>query len=137
MIQPPQSDDPYPDGDIGIQRGENHTAWTFTRNIIYDTFQGTNHSVYHSTSNTIAPFTNNVYYNPYGTQLLSGPQQRSFEEWQKTGQYNGSVMARVATSSAFCGKFPLFDHFSAIFPLFRVFPLFGIKDFHLVIHNST
>jgi hypothetical protein len=93
LISLPQPGDWLPDGDLQIQLGENHTSWTFTRNIIYDTFQGANHSAYNSALNTTALFNNNVYYNPYVTQLLFGPQQTSFEEWQKTGQDNGSVMA--------------------------------------------
>ena len=41
----------------------------------------------------VTPFSNNLYYNPYGTPLLFGPQQLSFDQWQKTGQDNGSVIA--------------------------------------------
>jgi len=93
LIPPPQPGDWPSDGDIRIQVAENHTSWTFTRNIVYDTYQGTGHSAYQSAPNTTAWFTNNVYYNPYGTQLLFGSQQTSFEEWQKTGQDNGSVTA--------------------------------------------
>jgi parallel beta-helix repeat protein len=93
LIQPPQPGDWPPDGDVRIQVAENHTSWTFTRNIVYDTHQGTSHIVYNTVNGTIAPFTNNVYYNPYGTHLLFGPQLTSFEEWQKTGQDNGSVLA--------------------------------------------
>jgi parallel beta-helix repeat protein len=93
LIQPPQPGDWPPDGDVRIQVAENHTSWTFTRNIVYDTFQGSSHIAYNTVNGTIAPFTNNVYYNPYGTQLLFGPEQTSFEKWQKTGQDNGSVLA--------------------------------------------
>jgi len=92
-LNAPQPDDPFPDRDIRISRGENHTTWTLTRNIIYYTFQGTNHSVYHALIPTIALFDKNVYYNPYSTALLFGMQQISFEEWQKTGQDNDSVIA--------------------------------------------
>jgi hypothetical protein len=79
-------------GYVRIQVSENHTSWTFIRNIIYDTFQGANHSVYMTNPNTTTPSTNNVYYNLYGTQLLFGLQQTSFEEWQKTEHDNGSVL---------------------------------------------
>ncbi|CAF3120010.1 unnamed protein product [Rotaria sp. Silwood2] len=89
----PHPDDTDPDGDIHIGLAENHTSITFTRNIIYDTFQGEKHSVYLSSPNVIAPFNDNVYYNPYGTSLLFGSQQVSFTEWQKTGQDNNSVIA--------------------------------------------
>ncbi|CAF0926453.1 unnamed protein product [Rotaria sp. Silwood1] len=89
----PHSDDTDPDGDIHIGLAENHTSIIFTRNIIYDTFQGEKHSVYLSSPNVIAPFNDNVYYNPYGTSLLFGSQQVSFIEWQKTGQDNNSVIA--------------------------------------------
>ncbi|CAF2860443.1 unnamed protein product [Rotaria sp. Silwood2] len=90
---PSQPDDDNPDGDIHIGLAETHTSLTFTRNIIYDTFQGANHSAYKSELKVIAPFSNNVYYNPYGTTLLFGPQQTSFIEWQKTGQDNDSMIA--------------------------------------------
>ena len=72
---------------------ENHTSWTYTRNIVYDTFQGASHSAFTSATNVIAPFNNNVYFNPYGTLLLFGSDQTSFAEWQKAGQDNGSVIA--------------------------------------------
>ena len=84
---------PSLDGDVRIQVAENHTSWTFTRNIIYDTFQGSKHLACNIANGTIASFTDNVYYNPYSTQLLFGSEQMSFEEWQKTGQDNGSVLA--------------------------------------------
>jgi parallel beta-helix repeat protein len=90
---PPQPGDNRPDGYVRIGLAENHTSWTFTRNIIYDTYQGSNHTVYRPTNGTIAPFTNNVYYNVYGAQLLFGYQQLSFADWQKTGQDNNSVIA--------------------------------------------
>ncbi|CAF2842155.1 unnamed protein product [Rotaria sp. Silwood2] len=93
LIQPPQSDDLMPDGDVRVQRAENHTSWIYTRNIVYDTFQGTNHSAFKSDPHVIASFSNNVYYNPYGTPLLFGSQQTSFSEWQKTGQDNDSIIA--------------------------------------------
>jgi hypothetical protein len=82
-----------PDGDVHIQLAENHTSWTFTRNIIYDTFQGINHTVYRANVNVTAWFNNNVYFNPYGTPLLFGSGQMPFIDWQKTGQDNNSVMA--------------------------------------------
>jgi parallel beta-helix repeat protein len=93
LLPPPQSGDPSPDGDLSIARAENHTSWTFTRNIIYDTFQGTNHTVFNTVSGTIAPFNDNIYYNPYGTSLRFGSELVSFEEWQKTGQDNNSMIA--------------------------------------------
>jgi parallel beta-helix repeat protein len=89
----PQPGDWQPDGDVRIQVAENHTSWTFTRNIVYDTFQGSNHTVYQPAVGTIAPFTNNIYFNPYGTQLLFGSQRTSFGDRQKTGQDNGSMIA--------------------------------------------
>ncbi len=93
LIQPPQTGDPVPDGDRHIQEAENHTSWIFTRNIVYDTFQGAHHSAYTAQLNVVASFSKNVYYNPYGTRLLFGSNQTTFEEWQKTGQDNGSVIA--------------------------------------------
>lgn len=93
LISPPQPGDPFPDGDVRVQLAENHTSWTFTRNIIYDTFQGVNHSAFASDPNVIASFSDNVYYNPFGTLLLFGSRQTSFAEWQKTGQDNSSVVA--------------------------------------------
>ncbi|UJR11235.1 hypothetical protein I4U23_015417 [Adineta vaga] len=92
LIQPSQPGDPFPDGDVRIQLAENHTSWTYTRNIVYDTFQGTNHSAYKSDPNVRAVLNNNIYFNPYGTKLLFGPQQLSFIDWQKTGQDNGSII---------------------------------------------
>jgi hypothetical protein len=94
VIEPPQPGDPIPDGDLRIMLTENHLSWTFTHNIVYDTFQGTNHSVFKSdATNVSVSFSNNVYYNPYNTPLLFGIQQTSFAEWQKTGQDNGSIIA--------------------------------------------
>ena len=93
LIQPPQSGDPYPDGDVRVERAENHTSWTFTRNIIYDIFQGTNHTVFTSDPMANISFANNVYYSLYNISLLFGWQKLSFEEWQKTGQDNGSIVA--------------------------------------------
>jgi parallel beta-helix repeat protein len=93
LLPPPHSGDPLPDGNLHIQEAENHTSWTYTRNIVYDTFQGTNHSAFTSSPNVIASFSENIYFNPYGTPLLFGSQQLSFADWQKTGQDNGSVMA--------------------------------------------
>ena len=89
----PHPGDYNPDGDVHVQRAENHTSWTFTRNIVYDTFQGDKHSAYVSDPMVVAPFSNNLYYNPYGTPLLFGPQQLPFDQWQSTGQDNGSVIA--------------------------------------------
>jgi hypothetical protein len=50
-----------------------------------------------------------------------------------------AIMSRVATSSAFCGKFPLFPLFSALFPLFRffVFYAFLYKQLYFPIENSA
>ena len=94
VIEPPQPDDPIPDGDLRIMNTENHLSWTYTRNIVYDTYQGSNHSVFKSDApNVIVSFSNNVYYNSYGTPLLFGIQQTAFSDWQKTGQDNGSVIA--------------------------------------------
>jgi parallel beta-helix repeat protein len=94
LIQPPQPGDPIPDGDLRIMNTENHLSWTFTRNIVYDTFQGSNHSVFKSdAANVSVSFSNNVYFNPYSTPLLFGIQQTSFAEWQQTGQDNSSVIA--------------------------------------------
>ena len=93
LIPSPQPGDWPPDGDVRVQLAENHTSWTFTRNIVYDTFQGSSHIACNIANGTIAPFTNNVYYNPYGTQLLFGSKPVSFEEWQRTGQDNNSVLA--------------------------------------------
>ena len=90
---PPQPGDSSPDGDVHVGEAESHISWTYTRNIIYDTFQGANHSAFSSDGDVIAPFSNNVYYNPYGTQLFFGHQRLSFADWQKTGQDNNSVIA--------------------------------------------
>lgn len=91
---PPHSGDPTPDGDVHIARSENHRSWTYTRNIVYDTYQGSSHSVFKSDqSNIDVLFSANVYYNAYNTSLLFGLQQMSFADWQKTGQDNGSVIA--------------------------------------------
>ena len=94
LISPPQPGDPDPDGDLRVLRTENHTSWTYTRNIVYDTFQGTSHSAFRSDQqNVTVSFSNNVYYNTHATPLLFGVQQVSFADWQKTGQDNGSVIA--------------------------------------------
>jgi parallel beta-helix repeat protein len=94
LIQHPHSDGWQPDGDLRIQLTENHTSWIYTRNIVYDTFQGTNHSAFKSDqANVSISFSNNVYYNTYGTPLLFGREQISFVDWQKTGQDNGSIIA--------------------------------------------
>ena len=90
---PPHPGDRMSDGDVHIHLAENHTAWTYTRNIVYDTYQGANHSAYMAWyTDIIAPFYSNVYFNPYGTLLLFGPNV-TFAEWQKSGQDNGSVIA--------------------------------------------
>ena len=94
LIEPPQPGDPIPDGDLRIMNTENHLSWTFTHNIVYDTYQGSNHSVFKSdAANVSVAFDNNVYYNPYNISLLFGIEQTSFTEWQKTGQDNNSVIA--------------------------------------------
>ena len=72
LIQPPHSDDPLPDADVRIDVSENHTSWTYTGNIVYDLFQGNNHTVFKSNPNLRASFSKNIYYNPYGTPLLFG-----------------------------------------------------------------
>jgi hypothetical protein len=91
---PPQPGDPAPDGDVHIALTENHLSWTYTRNIVYDTFQGASHSAFKSDqANVSISFSNNVYYNTYGTPLLFGIEQVSFADWQKTGHDNGSVIA--------------------------------------------
>ena len=90
---PPHPGDRMSDGDVHIHLAENHTAWTYTRNIVYDTYQGANHSAYMAWyTDIIAPFYSNVYFNPYGTLLLFGPNV-TFAEWQESGQDNGSVIA--------------------------------------------
>ena len=81
-----------PDGDIHIQLPENHTSWTFTRNIVFDTYQGSNHTAYISSPKVNAPFSYNIYYNPYGTRLLFGSQQVPFDQWQASGQDVGSIL---------------------------------------------
>ena len=93
LIQPPHPDDPSPDGDVRIQQAENHTSWTYRRNIVYDTFKRGNHSAVKCNPNVIASFDNNVYYNTYGTPLSFGSQQMSFAQWQSTGQDNSSIIA--------------------------------------------
>jgi len=93
LIQPAHDDDPFPDGDVRIQNPEGLTSWIYTRNIVYDTFRGVNHTAVNLNPNVIAPFYNNLYYNSYDTQLLFGPQKTSFAQWQSTGQDNGSVIA--------------------------------------------
>ena len=45
---PPIPDVDDPDSDVRIQLAEDHTSWTFTRNIIYDTYQGIDHSAFKS-----------------------------------------------------------------------------------------
>jgi len=90
---PPHPTDPLPDGDVRVERAENHTSWTFTRNIIYDIYQGVNHSAFISNPYAITSFDNNVYYNRYNTPLKFGWQQLPFEQWQQTGQDNQSIIA--------------------------------------------
>jgi hypothetical protein len=88
---------------------ENHLSWTFTRNIVYDTYQRSNHSAFKSdAANVSVSFSNNVYYNPYNTPLLFGIEQISFVEWQKTGQDNDSVIA----DSLFIGDINQWDFFT-------------------------
>jgi len=80
-----------------------------TRNIVYDTFQGTSHSAFKSDQQNVAIlFSDNVYYNTYGTPLLFGVQQMSFGDWQKTGQDNGSVIA----DPLFAGDVSQWDFFT-------------------------
>jgi hypothetical protein len=77
----------------------------FIHNIVYDTFQGTNHSVFKSeTTNVSVSFSSNVYYHP----LLFRIQKISFSEWQKTGQDNGSVVADLL----FIGDVNQYDFFT-------------------------
>jgi hypothetical protein len=93
LNSPPHPDDPPPIGDIYIQRAENHTSWIFTRNIIYNTVNHSNTTVYRPDNGTITLFDYNVYYNPYNAQLLFGYEQMSFIDWQKTGQDNNSIIS--------------------------------------------
>ena len=91
---PPHPGDPNPDGDVHVALTENHTSWTYTRNIVYDTYQGSSHSAFKSDqSNVRVSFSENVYYNTNNATLLFGVQQMSFADWQKTGQENNSVIA--------------------------------------------
>ena len=108
LIEPPHPNDPHPDGDVRVQNAENHTSWIYTHNIVYDTFQGSNHSAYNSDLNVRVVFNNNIYYNPYGTPLLFGHQQISFAEWKKTGQDNNSVI----TDPLFMGDVTECDFFT-------------------------
>ena len=59
LIVSRQAGDPAPDADVHVQRAEDHISWTYTRNIVYDTFQGANHSAFTCDPNVIAPFSNN------------------------------------------------------------------------------
>ena len=93
LLPPPHVNDSRPDADVRIQQPENHTSWTYTRNIVYDTYKGVNHTAYREDPGVIASFSNNVYFNPYGTPLLFGSNKTTFDEWQKTGHDNGSVLA--------------------------------------------
>ena len=77
----PQPGDPLPDGDVRIAVAENHTSWTYTTNIVYDMFQGANHSAVSLPHGVNASFSNNVYYNPYGTTLTFGSNHTSFSDW--------------------------------------------------------
>jgi hypothetical protein len=70
LYPPAHPHDPYPDGDVCVQEAENHTSWTYTRNIVYDTYKGVSHSAFTSNPNATLLFNNNVYYNPYRTPLL-------------------------------------------------------------------
>ena len=93
LLRPPHPDDSPPDADIRIQQPENHVSWTYTRNIVYDTYKGVNKTAYREDPGVIASFSNNVYFNPYGTTLIFGSNKTTFDEWQKTGHDNGSVLA--------------------------------------------
>lgn len=96
LIAPPQPNDPIPDGDVHVALAENHTSIIYTRNIVYDTFQGANHSAFkYDQPNIRVSFSNNVYYSASNASLLFGHQseQVAFSEWQKTGQDNNSVIA--------------------------------------------
>ena len=42
---------------------------------------------------TTVVFGHNLYYSVFNTSLRFGSQQLSFDQWQKTGQDNGSVIA--------------------------------------------
>ncbi|CAF1333226.1 unnamed protein product [Adineta ricciae] len=109
LITPPQPDDPIPDGDLRIMLTENHLSWRFINNIVYDTYQGTNHSIFKSDSpNVSVIFDSNIYYNPFQTKLLFGIQQTSFEEWQKTGQDSNSTI----TDPLFVGDVNQCDFFT-------------------------
>jgi hypothetical protein len=65
---------------------------TFTRNIVYDTYQGINAIAYKGPGVNVS-FSNNVYFNPYEAPLLFSYDLLSFTGWQKSGQDNGSVIA--------------------------------------------
>jgi len=93
LLPPAHSDDPLPDGDVRIQVPENHTSWTYTRNIVYDTYRGVNHSAITLNDKVIAKFHDNIYHNPYNTSLLFGGDRLTFAQWQQTGQDNNSVLA--------------------------------------------
>ena len=93
LLGPPSTGDPMPDGNVRIAVGENHTSWTYTSNIVYDTYRGANHSAVMLPRNVIASFDNNIYYNPYGVSLTFGSNQTTFADWQKTGQDNHSLIA--------------------------------------------
>ncbi len=80
------------DGEIRIETVENHRSLTFTRNIVYDTYQGINAIAYKGPGVNVS-FSNNVYFNPYEAPLLFSYDLLSFTGWQKSGQDNGSVIA--------------------------------------------
>ena len=91
---PPRPGEPNPDGDVHVALTEDHRSWTYTRNIVYDTYQGSSHSAFKADQQNInVLFSENVYYNTYNATLLFGLQQMSFGDWQKTGQDNNSVIA--------------------------------------------
>lgn len=94
LVPPTQPDASGPDGSTHIARTENHTSWIFTHNIIYNIYHGASYHAFKADKpNVTVVFDENVYYNPYNTSFLFGDQQLSFDEWQKTGQDNNSVIA--------------------------------------------
>jgi len=94
LAPPTQPDASGPDGCTHIARTENHTSWTFTRNIVYSIYQGASHSAFKADKpNSTIVSDENVYYNPYNTSFVFGDRELSFTEWQKTGQDKKSVIA--------------------------------------------
>ena len=81
------------DGEVRIEKAENHTSWTYTRNVIYDTYQGINALAYKADPGVKATFYNNLYFSAYGAPLLFASNLSSFSDWQKSGQDKGSVIA--------------------------------------------